>query len=478
MGIDPSASALDYAASQFAPLSPTIEFHRSIPLDYLKACPDNSFHFIFSRAEALVPSLPAEWHAEFLRVLTPGGRALISVSGQSSPPSQEAARAKAAIDWASLVASKPEAFLVESVYTLTLPKASDSDDLAGSSRRLGIVSAEEAGSEKADWLLVLLMKDPVQQEVPPYEETVFGNLKETPHVSVQYSDFYRNPWIHHALMHASYRVTAPLVQVDCAWRLLMSEPPESVEAGAALCLLIYRLMDGQLPNSCSEDVILDRARTFLSLPETNPVHLRWQISVASALGGLHLRRGQFEEAKALFARCSELDPLTFSVHLAGKTVEAWFWRGWLALSENDTSLATAMWTKGVDFGDQILRRGIDETLMQPDWPNLFDYGDGVRELVHALETVAMCANGLHCLRLQDQGISYRWDAIPNTFRGQFGNRERLLRQAQHRVAQLCSEIDTVRAELRERTRELDQLRLEKELSGTLNDTVTRLMNRI
>jgi len=52
--------------------------------------------------------------------------------------------------------------------------------------------------------------------------------------------------------------------------------------------------------------------------------------------------------------------------------------------------------------------------------------------------------------------------IPNTFRAQRDYRERLLRQAQYRVGKLCTEIDDLRAEVRDR----DSVCLEKELDAT------------
>ena len=105
--------------------------------------------------------------------------------------------------------------------------------------------------------------------------------------------------------------------------------------------------------------------------------------------------------------------------------------------------------------------------MNPEWPNLFDYGDGMRELVYALENVARCANGLHCLALQERGISIRWDLIQNTFRFQLETVKHGLCQAQERVERLCREVDQARAdaervrqELQDRTADLDRARQE------------------
>jgi hypothetical protein len=313
------------------------------------------------------------------------------------------------------------------------------------------------------------MKDPVRREVPAYTETVFGNLKNCSHISVQYAHQYRNPFIPHALMHASFRITATSLQVECAGRLLAEAPADSVDAGAATCLLLYRMMDGPLPDGLSETAILESIDRYLVIPNATAGQRRWQISLSSALGAYHLRQGDFPKARKAFAFCTTLDPF-FCLSIAGKAVEAWFWLGWLAFNDGERETAEQMWRAGLNVGDRIVRRGLDETLMEPSFPNLFDWGDGMRELTLSLEAVTQCANGLHCARLQREGISFRWDLIPNTFRTQRDNRERLLRQAQFRVGKLCREIDEARAQLRERTAELDTLRLEKEVSASFANT--------
>jgi SAM-dependent methyltransferase len=474
LGVDESDVSIAYAKSHFGLRAPNIEFRRAAPLDLLRQCKSDSFHFVVCSNDSF-HSAPAEFASEILRVLAPGGRFLISLprTGQTGASPQEEQG-----DRAGLLHSIPGRFLVERLLELNM--ASDLDGSPRRARRLQPVSAQQAARFEADWIVALLMKDPLQRELPPYEETVFANLDGSDHVSIQYKKYYQNPWMLHSLMHASYRANSPQIQADCAWGILATARPESVDAGAALCLLLYRLMDGQLPDGCSEDSLLARIEDYLAITCPNPLQLRWQISLSSALGGFHMRRGDFDAAKRAFVFCTGLDSL-FCIHLSGKTAEAFFWLGWMALSEEDDATAARMWRKGMHLGDRILGRSLDQTVMQPEWPNLFDYGDGLREVVHALETVAMCANGVHCLRLKRQGISYRWDLIPNTFRAQQQNRERLLRQAQFRVGRLCSEIDGLRPEverlrsevdrlrneLAERTHELERVLVEKELNQTL-----------
>ena len=452
IGVDPSETAIEYARIHFGRQAKNVEFRAAPLLDTLRAFADNSVHFIFCSDECVEPSVPSgEWLGEFERVLTPGGRLLLSISEPLKPDGEDAR-----------LHSAPEKFLVEKVFQLNMRHDGGVEaGIPSASCILRPISAKTAPQIQADWRLVLLMKDPVRRNVPHYEETVFGNLRGSNHVSVQYAEHYRNPFIPHALMHASFRVTSPPLQAECAWRIFSTEPRDSVDTGAALCLLLYRMMDGQLPAEISEASILEGVAGYLAIGSPSLLQRRWQISLSSALGMFHLRRGDFDKAKPAFTLCTTLDPF-FYLALAGRAVEAWFWLGWLALSEGDLDTAERQWNEGVRFGDRIVRRGLDETLMQPSWPNLFDWGDGLRELTQTLESVTQCANGLHCVRLQRQGISFRWDLIPNTFGAQRDNRERLLRQAQYRVGKLCAEIDGLRAELREH----ESVCLEKELDVT------------
>ncbi len=461
IGIDAHAEAVAYAQAHYG--SKTTEFRHGAPLQTLRGMADNSVHFIFCADERMDVSVQSkECLDELLRVLVPGGRVLLATTEPLISEGED-----------SLLQSAPERFLLEKVYQLTMRHASDNEGgRTPTARLLRAVAPKTASKMEADWRLVLLMKDPVRAEVPAYEETVFGNLNGCDHVSVAYAEHYRNPFILHALMHASFRVTAPQWQAECAARIVAEEEPASADAGAGLCLLLYRMADSALPGELSETDILERVHRYFAIASPNPMQRRWQVSLSSALGMFHLRRGEFAEAKAAFETCARFDPFVH-LALAAKPVEAWFWLGWLALSEGDLEQAEAMWTKGLQFGDQIVGRGLVETLMQPSWPNLFDWGDGMRELTATLESVTQCANGLHCLRLQRQGVSFRWDLITNTFRAQRDNREKLLRQAQYRVGKLCRDIETLTQQTQRQAAELATLRREKETKEEKKQSETR-----
>ena len=445
IGAHPEPASIDYARAHFG--THTTDFRSAAPADLLEELPEASVDFVIlaqdlEEADAVDGLLNGA-----ARILAPGGRLMfVFRSGTLCLPRQleDALRGR---------------FLLETSY-----------HQAGGGGPADFISVTRSDLNRltfdsADTWVVVAMKDPVCHPVPEYRETVFGHVAPSGHASLRYPEFYRNPWILHSLLHAGYRATSPTILVDSAVRLLREMPAESADLGAALCLLIYRTIEGAAPTDPPLSELLERSRAYLSIPVPNVHQLRWQVSISYALGWFHLRQGDFPLAREGFERCAAMDSLAFSTHLATKTTDALFWSGWLAYTSGDGDAAGAAWKRGLEFGERLLRQPLNDTLMNPACPNLFDYGDGMRELVYALENVAKCANGIHCLALEAQGISTRWDLIHNSFRFQHGTVTDALRHAQRQVERLCEDVAQARAqheatrrELRERTAELNQAR--------------------
>ncbi|MHB9007603.1 MAG: methyltransferase domain-containing protein [Limisphaerales bacterium] len=445
IGAHPEPASIDYAQAHFG--THTTDFRCAAPADLLEELPEASVDFVIlaqdlEEADAVDGLLNGA-----ARILAPGGRLMfVFRAGTLCLPRQleDALRGR---------------FLLETSY-----------HQAGGGGPADFISVTRSDLNRltfdsADTWVVVAMKDPVCHPVPEYRETVFGHVAPSGHASLRYPEFYRNPWILHSLLHAGYRATSPTILVDSAVRLLREMPAESADLGAALCLLIYRTIEGDAPTDPPLSELLERSRAYLSIPVPNVHQLRWQVSISYALGVFHLRLGDFPLAREGFERCAAMDSLAFSTHLATKTTDALFWSGWLAYTSGDGDEAGAAWKRGLEFGERLLRQPLNDTLMNPACPNLFDYGDGMRELIYALENVAKCANGIHCLDLEAQGISTRWDLIHNSFRFQHGTVTDALRYAQRQVERLCEDVAQARAqheatrrELRERTAELNQAR--------------------
>src|SRR5208282_1189705 len=113
---------------------------------------------------------PVPLLGEIRRVLIPGGRVIVSVSGQ------KASRSKVR----ELLSS---ALLVE-------------------------LMDEGRENSSSATMVATAIRDPLSEEALtiPYRETVFPNLHAVAHVSTEYARYYRNPWVVHSMVHVGYRV--------------------------------------------------------------------------------------------------------------------------------------------------------------------------------------------------------------------------------------------------------------------------------
>ena len=447
IAINDDAAAIQYAHEHFA--AKPVEFHHRNQVELLAGMADGAVDLVICSALLADPDAVDSLLPEMNRLLAPGGRLVFALNPDMPGEGKFIPFDKLESD-----------FICEAAYRLC-----GNDDM-GAARSLQKVSLLGLPGSDADAWIIVAMKNPLAAPAAPYRETAFRHVAEGGMAPVlKYPDFYEQPWILHSLVHAGIRLNSPGDLTEAAWHLLLDSPETSAEAGAALCLLLYRAIEGTLVGVISRAELVQQAERYLQIAGANAHQLRWQVSLAYALGQLAMRDGELGLARLRFGAVAEMDVYQWGPSLATKTTEAIFLAGWLAWCANDLKDCEFFWKRGIEFGKQLLAHPLEETLLNAEFPSLFDYGDGMRELVYALENVTMCTNGLHALRLREQGISTRPDLIFNTFRTQRDSRERLLRQAQFRVGKLCRDIDGVRTELSQRTNELDGVRAEKELFG-------------
>ncbi len=376
------------------------------------------------------------------RILIPGGRLILAVPGPMSPD-----------DLALLLGGQ---FLPENLYQEN-PGTSHTDATSGISR-LQQISWETPSADAGRSWIVTAIRDPLDDgKAVPYRETVFANLDSALHLSTQYARWYLNPWIVHCMVHVGYRVKSPALLSKLATRLLEMSPPDSADYGAALCILAYRELESA-SGSHALDLFARKINAYITLESGNPHVLRWRISLTFVLAQLQMKAGSIDAARQLFQACSGMDPFAFSVHLATKTADAFFWWGWLAMSQNDSDGARHAWAQGVAFGDTLLNRPMCEILINPTYPNIFDHGDGMREFVLAMESVTKCANGLHLLGRLREGIAIDWRNVHMTFRERGDRLDQDLEHARLAMDVVTADLSKVRLDLIGRTRELDDSR--------------------
>jgi carbamoyltransferase len=449
------AAAMEYANAQFG--AGTVEFQRKPPGGALMEAGEGSVDFAILGPSLTAPEALAGLLRGAERVLAPGGRLVFSLSPGHRPAFQQALHA------------------AHGTFLFELAWGASGNEGTEAAVQLRRVPLNQVGVESGETLIVALMKDPLCKAASDYRETAFRHVAEGPFAEVlRYPEFYEDPWILHSMVHAGMRLNEPGSLAQAAQRLLSKALPTSADAGAALCILLYRAMDGIHADGLQSSELEQRAAAYLKIGSPNAHQFRWQVSLGYALGQLAMHRGDLATARERFAAVAEMDALRWGPSLTTKTSEASFLSGWLAWCAGEPAECRRFWSGGLELGRKLLARPLDETLINAEFPSLFDYGDGMRETIYALENVAMCANGLHCLRLRERGISVRWDLIRNSFRIQRDQRDRLLRQAQQRVASLCKQLDATRQELRQRGEELDLLRAGNELGATLDAVAARV----
>ncbi len=236
------------------------------------------------------------------------------------------------------------------------------------------------------------MKSPLNTAAKTsYGETVFANVASAQSPVGRYGESYENPWLVHSLVNIGYRLHSPLQLAALARQVLKESSPTSADVGAALCILAYRAVEqADLSPAEARDVTAS-ATEYLKINASDAHVLRWQISLAFVLGRIWLTVGEIDRAIEWFLRCTAMDSLAFSPHLATKTAEAYYEAGRLNLRQKREPEARRIWAAGLEFGRRLLAVPLEKVLVNPDYPNLFDHGDGMREFTLALDFLTRCA---------------------------------------------------------------------------------------
>jgi SAM-dependent methyltransferase len=467
LGIDPRPCAIDYARSNFAGGSQILEFQARDALALLEAMPANSVDVVLGFDVPNDQADRARLLAQSKRALRPGGRMIVSVA-RGSGPSSQGIRAFSPDKIAELLGSQ---FLLEDLYL-------QNADPAGGGRWVRRAPWEHPPDAAGQWWIATAVRDPLTETTDvAYRETVFANLTAVRPVSTDYTKWYINPWVLHSMVHVGYRVKSPALLTDLARRLLAISPGDTADYGAALCILLYRVI-GDLAPGPDLPALIDDVRSYLNVASANPHVRRWQISLTFALGQLHQKSGVLPEAIEFYRACAGMDATQFAVHLETKVSGSFFWWGWLALNQGDLREARVAWEGGVKLGNRLLNRPIDDVLMNPDYPNAFDHGDGMREFVLALENVTKCVNGIHALRRHDEGRAVDWGGVHCTFGARGDAVARELRAAQWKLSTVVGQLEEARHHLIARTDEAvaerkDLLIRTGELDAARNDLLRR-----
>jgi 2-polyprenyl-3-methyl-5-hydroxy-6-metoxy-1,4-benzoquinol methylase len=400
-GIDGSESAIDYAGTCFADEDGRGEFRCGTLPEVLAEFPDGSFEVVvcFETLEHVAD--PVALIGEFFRVLSPGGRLIASVPNDWSDESGEDPNPYHlhVYNWSRLRSEFSESFILENAFAQTASQckvASKGNVWEARQRSLKEVKLDGASQEDCEWWILVGMKSPLSGK-QEYMERVFLNIADSMHESIRYRENYANPWLLHSMVNAGYRLKNAEALEQLSQEVLVSAPQKSNDYLAALCVKAYRILESAFDRSGEATALLDSINDALQRIDTSPSRLRWKVSLLFAMASLQQSLGRMSDAKLSYIRCAESDVRGFGIHLATKATEAWYAAGKIAYALGAPEEARSLWRNGVRYGEILLDVSLNDILVNPEFPNRFDHGDGVREYALAWDSLAKCANGLHLM---------------------------------------------------------------------------------
>ncbi len=457
VGIDSSEYAINYAIKLYSCKENRAEYRLGVLPEALTLFEDASFDTIISFETLEHLNEPQLLLQEFYRLLTPGGRVIVSVPNDWSDETGKDPNPchLQVYNWNRLKTELSAHFILEEAFALTATQAKDSGQGNRWERRprsLRKVDLTEEAPADCEWWLMAAMKSPLGAK-HKYRERVFHNIAQTGHPSIRYAEFYHNPWLMHAMVNVTYRLKNEDALTKLTNAVMSSSPKTSNDYAAALCIKAYRMLDCIFQNANEVGEFIAQIDDVIANPPHGPMGVRWKVSLLFVKAKLHQYLGQFTHARESFVQCASQDIRSFGVHLATKTTEAWFSAGKIAYVSGDQEEARSCWERGVDYGNVLLSASLDDIVINRSFPNRFNHGDGVRECTVAWDNIARCANGLHLLK---QGRRFDLAALESCFQTEYSIVTRDVIESRQQLLERTQDLVAMRQILTQRTELLEQ----------------------
>jgi 2-polyprenyl-3-methyl-5-hydroxy-6-metoxy-1,4-benzoquinol methylase len=447
LGVDADAAALEYATTIYGQAAPGVEF-RLCPAEALSELPSASFDMVvaFEILEHLRD--PQAVLSEIDRLLRPAGRIVVSVpnrwvdaTGRDPNPHH-----LHVYDGDTLRAQLERHFGLEAAFAQI---AGGGLTLTDRPRRLRPVSCDGPLAEEAEWWLAVGMKSPLASPAVRYEERLYREHAATDVVAFQRD--YDNPWIARGLVAIGLRATRPRLLEQWAEEVLATARAGSADAGGALCVLAYRLLEQENPPAERVEALLDRIWQYDRQADDTPHAWRWRVSNAYVAGLLLLALGRRHEAREAFLKCAALDVLRVTPLLATKTVDALYMAGLLAALDGQMDAARQCWVRALREVQRVLHS---------DWTNI--WGTPEKPLSFGLPEVRQLADlAVRCVRALDEPED--WCGRPGrTWAGAHDNQAATLARLEKELRRAVSFFEesrtTWQAEISRRDVQIEELR--------------------
>ncbi|QDV72614.1 methyltransferase domain-containing protein [Botrimarina mediterranea] len=407
VGVDNSDYAVDYARANFPSGADDIRFEKGSLPECLEQYDDASFDFIASFETLEHLRDPRPFLQECKRLLTPGGRLMVSVpndwadeTGVDPNPHHFHV-----YDWSKVLKElRDEGYRIERTVSETVSRRKENGRWTNYGYEWTEHDVEAARGKPGEWCIVLAMKSPFDVSDKAFHNSAFSEAAcESPTNVMAYAEQYENPWLVPSLVTRGLRTDRKQLRRDMAQQVLDRRVPNADEA-AALCVKAYTLLGDGAAWRDVED-LLQRCEPHTQSRDwdsAKPIETRWAVSLTYVGALLSLQCGQRDRAKQLFEACASLPFLCYAPILATKTVSAALRRAKLALVDHDHEAARTWFTRGVEASRLAATQ---------DWEAIF--GDLTRqplpvfrELAEVVELGAQCMAGLTLLQGAAPGPVY------------------------------------------------------------------------
>lgn len=455
IGVDGSERSIEYANKLYGTSENQADYLCGMLPGLLANFPDASFDVVVSFETLEHVEAPQALLEEFNRILVPGGRIIVSVPNDWSDETGHDPNPYHlhVYDWATLKQQLNAHFILENAFAQTASRCKSRErrnEWVARVRSLHEVDFTEEAPADCEWWLMTAMKSPLVGKSEDYVERVFANLSSTDSPSIQYAKYFLNPWLMHTMVNSEYRLKNRQALGALACDVVAKYPQGSNDHSAGLCVLSYLILKNHsVLGKHTQIGILNEAQKALG---DDPMALRWSISLGFVKAKLLESVGDQARAMQSYLECARTDVRPFGIHLSTKTTEAAYRAGVIAFALGNHQAAHSAWAFGVSLGKSLLEATLADVLINPESPNRFNHGDGVREYAVAWDNVARCANGLNFL---STGKEMSFSALDNCFQTEYQGVSKDLLYTRSFLAESNKELFLTRNTLRERTETLE-----------------------
>lgn len=384
IGVDNDEAAVAYARVQFGGLY-GIEYVATTGTG-LSAIADASVDMIVA-LEALEHATDgAALVAEFRRVLKPDGRIIASVrdGGADEIERDPVAHRSRLFGWEGLRDALAEGFIIDARYRQEAPGGIKLRNAQRALERLPL----DGSQPDTEWWIIVASADPLPATSASYRHPQFERSQFAGSHVADFGRHYIDPWLYRSMAQMGERIADEQALSDLALRVLADMPLDSADAGAAITVLGYRVLELARHDHVGD--ICNMVDAYAAQPTDNPHMIRWQISGCFLAALLMQRSGDRGRAAGYFEQVVQFDALRFSPLLSTKTIAARFWLGIGQLVDGDAAVAREHFLAGIAAGRRALHAPDENSIGNPEAPLTF----GFQELAEVADMASQCALAL------------------------------------------------------------------------------------